>query len=443
MDITLTKKQTIALDHLEDPDITELLFGGGAGGAKSFLGCLWIITMCIQYPGSKWVLGRSKLKALKQTTLMTFFEVLGIMGMKKDEHYKYNAVEGEITFQNSSMVILKDLFLYPADPNFDSLGSLEITGGFIDEVNQVCFKAVQIVKSRMRFKLAEFNLTPMLLMSCNPDKKWVYQEFYKPWKEGTLKPYRAFVQALAMDNPNLSPHYIEELKKLDENSKQRLLYGNWEYDSDPSKLFEYEAIMDMWSNTHIPTGTGYIFVDVARLGADQSTIYVWSGWQLLYAESIAKCTLDELDRRIQTLKNRHGIMQHNIWADEDGVGGGLVDFGGYRGFVNNSKALQQDGRKNNYANLKSQCYFEIAKKVNAGQVYVRITDVEIKANLVEDLEQIRDWNADKDDQKVRVIPKDKIKEFIGRSPDNSDAFMMRIVVELVPPTTMRNIKGLM
>ena len=40
MDIKLTTKQTTCLDALEDPNSTEILFGGGAGGAKSFIGCL-------------------------------------------------------------------------------------------------------------------------------------------------------------------------------------------------------------------------------------------------------------------------------------------------------------------------------------------------------------------------------------------------------------------
>ena len=143
--IDLTCKQTLALDALEREDITEVLFGGGAGGAKSFLGCLWTILNCLKYPDSRWLLGRAKLKALKQTTLMTFFEVCKILGLSSGNDYNYNAQSGEIDFENGSKVLLKDLFLYPSDPNFDSLGSLEITGAFLDEVNQMCHKAVQIV----------------------------------------------------------------------------------------------------------------------------------------------------------------------------------------------------------------------------------------------------------------------------------------------------------
>ena len=127
----LTKKQTEALDYLEDKTTKELLFGGGAGGAKSFLGCLWIILSCYKYPNTRWIIGRSKLKALKETTLNTFFEVANILGLEANNHYTYNAQSGVIKVGDSE-VILKDLFHYPSDPNYDSLGSLEITGAFID-----------------------------------------------------------------------------------------------------------------------------------------------------------------------------------------------------------------------------------------------------------------------------------------------------------------------
>jgi len=55
-------------------------------------------------------------------------------------HYSYNAQSSEINFSNGSQIVLKDLFSYPSDPNFDELGSLEITDAFIDEANQVSAK---------------------------------------------------------------------------------------------------------------------------------------------------------------------------------------------------------------------------------------------------------------------------------------------------------------
>ena len=61
----LTKKQSEALDVLEDNTTTELLFGGGAGGGKSALGCYWGLKMCLKYPGSRGLIGRKEFKDVK------------------------------------------------------------------------------------------------------------------------------------------------------------------------------------------------------------------------------------------------------------------------------------------------------------------------------------------------------------------------------------------
>ena len=58
------------------------------------------------------------------------------------------------------------------------------------------------------------------------------------------------------------------------------------------------------------------------------------------------------------------ITNNNTIADEDGVGGGVVDYLNCIGFVNNSRALAGE----NYKNLKSQCSILMAKKINLNEV---------------------------------------------------------------------------
>ena len=124
-------KQEHATHYLNDNVTTELLYGGAAGGGKSAFGCMWLISMCQKYDGTRWLMGRSKLKTLKDTTLKSFFEIAKILEIE----YNFNAQSNTVFFNNGSEIILKDLFLYPSDPEFDSLGSLEVTGAFIDECN--------------------------------------------------------------------------------------------------------------------------------------------------------------------------------------------------------------------------------------------------------------------------------------------------------------------
>ena len=191
------------------------------------------------------MLGRSKLKTLKETTLKSLFEVMKLVGIT-NSHYTYQQVSGVIKFYNESEILLKDLFAYPSDPDFDELGSLEITGAFIDEASQITAKAKNILKSRIRYKLDEYELIPKLLMTTNPCRNFLYADYYRPFTEGTLAKGRAFVHALLSDNPFITTHYRDNLLGLDKESKERLLFGNWQYIDDPTKLCQLDKIIDIW-----------------------------------------------------------------------------------------------------------------------------------------------------------------------------------------------------
>ena len=118
----LTAKQKSAFRLLRNNTTTEILYGGAAGGGKSYLLCLWAISLSLEYDGIRGLIGRSKLDALKKTTLNTFYDLCKQLGLISGEHYTYNGVSNIITFYNGSEIILKDLFHYPSDPNYDSLG---------------------------------------------------------------------------------------------------------------------------------------------------------------------------------------------------------------------------------------------------------------------------------------------------------------------------------
>lgn len=431
-------KQEHAVYYLRDKETTEILYGGAAGGGKSALGCLWLIEMCQKYAGSRWLMGRSKLKTLKETTLNTFFEQATNLGITNQ--YRYNASEHIIYFHNGSQILLKDLFLYPSDPNFDSLGSLEICGAFIDEVNQVTELAWQVVKSRCRYKLEEFGLIPKILGSCNPAKNWVYREFYKAWKDKVLKSYRKFVQALPTDNPHLPQAYLTALLQMNKNSKERLYYGNWEYDDDPTVLIDLDSITDYFNTSIVGDGRMYLTIDVARQGKDKTVFRVWNGWLCVHREAMAKSSIPEVVNRARELMKGYGVAASNTIADEDGVGGGVVDYLKCNGFVNNSKAIEEiiAGKSTpaNYKNLKSQCSFIAAKKITDKLAGELTTDPQVIEDTAAEMEQIRQDDIDTD-SRLGIVSKDQIKERLGRSPDDWDSIMMRAYFDIKPPSKVR------
>ena len=453
-DFSSNPKQGLALKYLMDQKTTDIAYGGSAGNGKSFLGCAWLIISCIRYPGTRWLMGRSKLKNLQETTLVTFFDVCAQWGIEVDKHFKYNSKSNVITFEKDyggSVILLKDLFSYPSDPEFDSLGSLEITGVFVDEAAQISDKAREIVRSRIRYKLDNFcpkcgsirtvvldenkkwncscgsytgGLIPKMLMTCNPAKNWMYSLFYKPWRENRLPENMKFVPALAKDNKHIQATYLENLQGLTGNNRERLLEGNWEYDDSAWNLINYDAILDLFTND-VPAGEKIITADIARMGRDKTVVAVWNGLCLERLYTLDKNTVPESADLIQQVRLRHGVHLHNIYIDSDGVGSGTLDLlPETNGIVNNSPPIFVEGERENFGNLKSQLYFYLAEYVNARKI--RVMPTEFREQIIQELEWCRQKAADQDG-KFYVIPKQEIRESLGRSTDFMDVMAFRML----------------
>ena len=426
----LLPKQRQAFQYLNDKTTTELFFGGAAGGSKSALIAFWLSRNCLRYPGTRWLMGRAQLKTLKETTLATFFEITGAMGWTS--LYKYNEQKSKITWTNGSEILLKDLAYYPSDPNYDELGSLEITGAAIDEAAQIQARAKQLVLSRCRFKLNEYGLVPKLLLTSNPGKNYLYTEFYAPYKKGTLPPEKVFLPSLVTDNPYLSAAYIEQLKKLPENDKQRLLHGNFDYDDDPAAMIDFDAQQNLFHNEHVrqDASSKYLTCDIAGRGSDVFRIGYWEGLVLVqdweFPVSTGKMVVD----KIREIKVQRGVPNTNIVYDADGVGGGVDGFfPGAVGFLNGGKALNDD----QYENLKTQCYYKLAEMINANEMWLKAKKTPDEAELImQELGQVKRRAMDADG-KLKIIKKEEVKENIGRSPDYADMMMMRCYFLLKKP----------
>lgn len=427
----LLPKQRQAFTYLNDDTTTELFFGGAAGGSKSALIAFWLARNCQRYPGTRWLMGRAQLKTLKETTLATFFEITGAIGWSS--LYKYNEQKSKITWTCGSEILLKDLAYYPSDPNYDELGSLEITGAAIDEAAQVQSRAKQLVLSRCRYKLTEFGLIPKLLLTSNPGKNYLYNEFYAPYKKGTLTKEKVFLPSLVTDNPYLSPAYIEQLKKLPENDKQRLLYGNFDYDDDPAAMIEYEAQNDLFHNEHVKPEplNKYMTCDIAGRGSDCFRIGVWEGFVLVEDFEMPVSSGKQVVDKIREVKVRCGVPNSNLIYDADGVGGGVDGFfPGSKAFLNGGSPLNGE----NYENLKTQCYYKLAELINARQMWVKAKKTPDQVELItQELGQVKRRAMDADG-KLKIIRKEEVKDNIGRSPDYADMLMMRCFFALKKPT---------
>jgi hypothetical protein len=427
-----TWKQHLAYQAINnnEGDSVHVTFGGGAGGGKSWFGCEWLIQNCYLYPNTRWFIGREELKRLRDSTLLTFYKVCRHQGLKVNNHFKYNGQDNFIEFENGSRVDLLDLRYIPSDPLYERYGSIEYTGGWIEEGGEIHFDAYDTLKSRVGRHLNDkYGLNAKILITCNPKKNWLYTEFYKKWRDGILEKGKVFIQSLVDDNPYNEKGYKSNLLSIkDVSKKQRLLYGEWEYDDDPSRLIEYDDILNMFTNDFVEEGKKYITFDVARFGRDKTVIGVWSGFRCIKMVTMKSNTIPEAADKINSLRKEYGVPLSHIIGDEGGVGGGAIDLIGCKGFISQAKPINKGTKNEQFNNLKSQCYFKFANRVCKHGYYV-VCNEEEKQLITEECEQIKKDNIDKDGKQC-IIPKDKVKELIGRSPDYSDMLMMREWFEL-------------
>lgn len=421
-----TEKQTTALKILTDRQTEFVGYGGAAGGGKSYLGCYWLMQLGYYAPNTKYFIGRDSLKDTRDSVLQTWRKLSIELKFNK-----WSYADNTIIFSNGSIIDFLDLSFYPQkDPMFERFGSKEYTCGWIEEASQCHPLAFEILKTRIgRYMNDERKIKKKMLCTFNPRKNWVDTTFYRPFIEKKELPDTKFIYALPTDNKYLPSDYIETLRNLkDKATKERLLFGNFDYDDDPDTLIIYDKIIDLFTNLQVrnESGNKYITADIARMGSDKAVIFIWRGWEVIDMIEYEVSKTTELQKAITTMKVKHKVPNSNIIADEDGIGGGVVDNLNIKGFVNNSKAIKSE----NYQNLKSQCYYKYSERVNTGGVYISCELSQSQKDIIiAEHGQIKSYHTDMDG-KLRILPKEQVKINIGHSPDYTDALMMREYFDL-------------
>lgn len=419
-------KQRLAYNYLRD-DVTKFVcYGGAGGGGKSWLGCEWLMQCCHYLPGTRWFAGRNNLKDSRASISVTFVKVAQWHG-----YGAYRLTNDGVEFDNGSEIIFLDLTYYPVkDPMYERFGSLEFTGGWIEEAGQVNGLAFSVLQTRIGRHLNDkYGVQGKILITCNPKKNWLYDLFYKPWKENTLKDGYAFVQALVQDNPFATEDYINTLRNTnDKVTKERLYFGNWEYDDDPSVLCGYDAICDIFTNEHVkPSGESSGSADLAMKGRDRFVAGHWKGnvCYIKIDQSYSEGKTIEAD--LKKMMIECSIPRSMMVADSDGLGAYLESY------LNGIKEFHGGNRPVNleFDNLKSECAFKLAELINNRLIRIVCTDAQ-RDRIKKELSVLKQDHVDADTRKKGIISKEKMKEILGHSPDYLDMLIMAMVFRIKP-----------
>lgn len=424
IDFKPTLKQHKVFEAFKDTITTEILYGGSAGSAKSYGLCALMTLKCLEYPGIRIGLARNELTTLKKTTIISLFELCNDWGLIPDKHFTYNSTAGIVRFYNGSEIVLLELTYKPSDPQYTRLGGHLLTFGCIDEVGEVDERGYQIFKTRLgRWKNKEFGVKPICIMTCNPSKNWIYRDFYKPFISGDLKEHKMFIQALPTDNPHIPKAYIDNLKTLPYIDRERLLYGNWDFDDSPDNLISYNDCLNVWDNPPLidkdKPGKRYITADIA-FTSDKLVIMVWDNYTVI---EIVVNPSGNVEDVISSLAHKWNVPQYHIAFDSDGVGKFLEKrLRNAKPIINNARAFKDE----NYKNLKTQLYFKLAELINNNTV--KILTENFKDEIIEELQTIK-HKPTNNVGKLEIVDKGEVKRMLGRSPDFSDALAYRMFFE--------------
>ena len=201
------------------------------------------------------------------------------------------------------------------------------------------------------------------------------------------------------------------------------------------QLISFDVMKSFWTNTFIPKEYGtrgknklprYITADIALHGSDKFRLLVWDGWTVLKHIEVDKCDADEVERLLKSTAEKYNVTRSNISYDADGLGTFL------RGYLRGAKPFNNGAKpmgKNNYKNLKSQCGYEFANHCNKMGIYIEEDAGLNKEDLFKELECLQSYKLD-NEGKMQIMPKAKVKEIIGHSPDLLDALIMRMYFDI-------------
>ena len=239
INLSVTKKQKEFIDSTE----SEVLFGGAAGGGKSYGQMVDALLFALKYPGSKQLVLRRSFAELDKSLIRTSLSLF------PKEIYSFNSSSHTGRFKNGSII---DFGYCAAENDVYQYQSAEYDVIRFDELTHFTENQYIYLISRVR---GANSYPKQIKSSTNPGgvgHGWVKERFVDPSPAGQRfvghdGMERIFIPALLDDNKFLSkgdPAYRERLMALPEREKKALLYGDW-------NIFEGQYFTEFNSARHV------------------------------------------------------------------------------------------------------------------------------------------------------------------------------------------------
>lgn len=220
--IQVSPKQYKFCKAMED----EVLYGGAAGGGKSYGQIIDAFLYALKYKGIKQLILRTTFPELERSLIMTALEII------PKQMYRYNHSSHKMFFKNGSLI---EFGYLARDTDVTGYQSAEYDVIRFDELTHFTEYQYTYMLSRVR----GVNPYPkQIKSSTNPGNRghmWVKSRFISPSPPEAVffngDNSRIFIPAKVQDNKHLmdsDPDYVGRLKQLPEMEQRALLYGDWD-----------------------------------------------------------------------------------------------------------------------------------------------------------------------------------------------------------------------
>jgi len=260
-----------------------------------------------------------------------------------------------------------------------------------------------------------------------------------------------FVSGSIFDNKEglkNDPSYPGNLLSQDEDTRRQLFEGCWKASDNPNDIYNYAAFQGLFNNVKEVVKTGrYITADIAMKGSNKFVVGYWEGMELMDIEIMDKSDGKQVIDLISEVAKYYNVENRYICYDSDGVGSyidgfirGAVPFNGGIAAMEVKDIASGVLQKENYFNLKTQCYYRSGQRVDRGEMKVsehcgnKMYDdkMTVKQRFMYERRAIKRDKVD-NDGKLKILPKEQMKVLLNNeSPDLLDMFMMRERFELTP-----------
>jgi|TARA_Y100000310_G_scaffold90528_3_gene87830 hypothetical protein len=341
----------------------------------------------------------------------------------------YSQNKSEMTITTPAGTIIS--FKTAQDP--DNLYGEDVYGAVFDEFT----RAKQESWFALRSTLTATKAKCKFIGNYKGNSNWGHQLGLKSETDSNYKYYRITAYD-AVKAGILDKKEVEQARKDLPSFMFKALYLA-EGDIDKSRLIHDDSINNLYTNDFVVSGKKYLTADLAFAGSDLFVILIWSGLRVIDYKVMDISTGKDIELTIKELANKHQVPRSYICYDADGVGMYLEGYlKGSVSFKNGSPALLQKKKKVEYRNLKSQCQFKLAEKINANEIYIECDLDRYKNVLNEELEAIKNRGLDSEG-KLETLKKKEVRELIGRSPDFVDALTMRMYFEIKPAMSLASV----